>query len=197
MLALSIVLWSIASLLSAFAGSYSGLLLDPAAAGRGDRDRRPGDRLADRRLLPRPRAGPRLRLHPRRRDRGHRGRVHRQRQRREPDLVARGVPAAIAAGLLPRPRAVPNGARAAPRRAEPPRARRRRLARGRRRGPRQGRSRARPRSPSRPRTTTTYRRRSRKLGVVPGPGARPHRGPARARARRRSCATSSRSRPTS
>ena len=81
MLSLSIVLWSVASLLSAFAGSYSGLLLTRLLLGRGDRHRRPGDRLADRRLLPGARARPRLRVHPRRRDRRDRGRVHRQRQR--------------------------------------------------------------------------------------------------------------------
>ena len=70
---------------SAFAGSYSSLLLTRLAARRRDRDRRPGDRLADRRLLPRARARPRLRLHPRRRDRRHRRRLHHQRHGGQPD----------------------------------------------------------------------------------------------------------------
>ena len=69
MLSASIVLWSIASLLSAFAGSYSTLLLTRLLLGVVRGDRRPGDRVADRRLLPGQGARADLRLHPRRRDR--------------------------------------------------------------------------------------------------------------------------------
>ena len=122
MLAVSIVLWSVASLVSAFAGSYSSLLLTRLAAGRGDRHRGAGDRLADRRLLPGPRARAGVRLHPGRRDRGHRGRVHRQRQRGQPDRLAGGVRPAGDPGLLPGPelwRTVPEPLRGGQSRLEP------------------------------------------------------------------------------
>ena len=123
-LLISIVLWSVASLVSAFSANYSSLLLTrlllgavtatagPAIASLTG-DYFPGGARAD------------LRVHPRRRDRRHGGGLHHQRQRREPDHVAGRVPAARDSGLLPRTRAVPNGARASPRRPEPARAGRR------------------------------------------------------------------------
>ncbi len=102
----SIVLWSIASLLSAFAGSYGTLLLTRPRARRGGRHGRPRDRLAHGRLLPGARARPDLRLHPRRRDRRNGRRLHRLEQRGKPDRLAGSVRAAGHPGLLPRPRAV-------------------------------------------------------------------------------------------
>ena len=155
MLSLSIVLWSVASLLSAFAGSYSGLLLTRLAARRGDRDRRPGDRVADRRLLPGARARPGLRLHPGRGDRRDRVRVHHQQQRRQPDRLAGRVRAAGAPRVLPGPRAVPDRPRAAAGRPEPARAGVEDLERGGGASPPRSCRPTRPRPTSRRRQTTS------------------------------------------
>ena len=102
MLAVSVVLWSAASMLSAIAGSYETLLADAPVDGGRHRDRRARDRVAHRRLLPLARARPHLRLHPRRRDRRDGDRLHDQRLRREPALLAGRVHPDRDPRLLPR-----------------------------------------------------------------------------------------------
>ncbi len=101
-------------------------LLQPAADAPGARcrgcDRRPRDRVADRRLLSGRRARQDLGLHPRRRDRRFGGRVHRLRLRGQPDRLASGVRGAGDPRLLPGARAVADRAGAAPGRPEPSRA---------------------------------------------------------------------------
>ena len=129
----------------------------PGARG-GDRDGRPRDRLAHRRLFPGERARPCVCVHSRRRDRGHGGRLHHQRLGGQSDRLEGGVPAALDPGLLPRAGARSHRARAAARRAELARAGRRRPTRRRGRGRRSGRRqrttpRRRARTPSRRRRT--------------------------------------------
>ena len=98
--------------------------VEPADPRRGGGERRPGDRVADGRLLPVERARTRVRVHPWRRDRGDGDRVHRLRDRRG-DHLAGCVPTAGDSGVLPRPGALPNGSGAPPGRPESPPARRR------------------------------------------------------------------------
>ena len=116
-------------------------LLDAAADAPVDggrhRDGRARDRVAHRRLLPLARARAHLRLHPRRRDRRNGDRLHDQRLRREPALLAGRVHPDRDPRLLPRALAVPDPARAPARRPEPP-------CPGRRRPPRRGRRHGRP-----------------------------------------------------
>ena len=103
-----------------------GPLAQPARPRGGGRERGAGDRVADRRLLRRRGARARVVIHPRRRGRGDRVRVYRERLRREPDRLAGCVRRARDPGLLPRVGALGDRPRAAARRPEPPRSRRRR-----------------------------------------------------------------------
>ena len=195
MLSVSIVLWSVASLAERVRRQLLDAAADAAAAGRRHRHRGPRDRVADRRLLPLARARAHLRLHPRRRDRGHGGRLHGQRHGRERDLVAGRVRAARD------PRASSSRARCGGRVPEPLRggqsrlaARRRRSRCGGRRQPRPaaGRGRRGERRPP-PRSSPTRRCAARRRAR---PAARAAR---RTRSRWASAtpsATCSRSRPT-
>ena len=101
-------------------------LLEPAADSPAARcrrgDRGAGDRVADRRLFPGLRARQDLGVHPRRRGRGHRRRLHYLRLAREPDRLACRVRGARDPRVLPRPRAVAHGPGAVAGRPESPRA---------------------------------------------------------------------------
>ena len=200
MLSVSIVLWSFASLLSALCRQLLDAAADPPAAGRRGRHRRPRDRVADRRLLPRSRARPHLRLHPRRRDRRQRGRLHRLAAtsrarstgaRRSCCWRSRGsswrascsgrCPSRCAAARATWSRAPRTWSRRRPCRARGPRAGAVGLARGR---------------GARHQAEDLAQQAARATGARAGSEARADRGPHGRSAWRRRCATRSRSRPT-
>ena len=106
LLAFTIVLWSLASLFSAFAGSFSTLLLTRLALGAVAASAGPRDRVAHRRLLRRRRARAGVVLHPCRRGGRDRLRLHRLRLRRQRDRLAGGVRGAGDSRVLPGARAV-------------------------------------------------------------------------------------------
>ena len=198
MLSASIVLWSVASLASGFAGSYGTLLLTRLALGAVIATAGPaiasltGDYFPARErgriyayILGGEIAGTAVGL-------------HRQRHGRQRDLLARGVRAARDPRLLPRAIAVAHGARAAARRPEPAAAGDARPARGRRRAPaRRRRIREHRRRRAAPAEVDELSREAaRARGLRPDPQLVLHRGSARRWAPCGRSATSSRSRPT-
>ena len=118
MLSISITLWSIASLASAFASNYSTLLLTRLALGAVTATAGPAIASLTGDYFPASERGRVYAYILGGRDRGDGGRLHHQRFGGEPDRLARRVPAAGDSGLLPRPRARPHCPRAAARRSE-------------------------------------------------------------------------------
>ena len=111
MLSLSIVLWSFATLLSAFAGSYSTLLLTRLLLGAVVATAGPAIASLTGDYFPARERG-RIYAYILGGEIGrHRGRLHRLGQRRGRDRLARGIRAAVDSGVLPGPRAVPHRAR--------------------------------------------------------------------------------------